>query len=149
MGADVWYNPNLLGGSIEYDVDLSQTGCSCDFAVYLTRMPWIDEGGNPVPHDDKTYYCDSSGVQDNALCPSYDIQESNMFNLMARSKACYRPNRFEHYSACYDTGQCIQTTRDVYQDQYAPNDNATINTKLPYHVKVSFDENADYVTEIS
>lgn len=35
-----WYNPhyflpNLLGGSVEYDVDLSQHECGCIAAFYL------------------------------------------------------------------------------------------------------------------
>ena len=62
MGPNNWYMPNLLGGSIEYDLDISQTGGSCDFAVYLTRMPWVDENGDPAPQSDKTYYCDANGI---------------------------------------------------------------------------------------
>ena len=149
MGPDNWYMPNLLGGSLEYDLDISQTGCSCDFAVYLTRMPWRDEQGTPTPHDDKTYYCDSNGINDKAYCPNFDIHESNPFNFMARAKSCSRPNRFEHYTACNETGQCTRTTYDQYQDQFSPKDDSTINTKQPFHVKVSFDLEANYVIELS
>jgi len=37
-----WYIPNLVGGSIEFDVDLSQAGCSCNAALYLVSMPGYD-----------------------------------------------------------------------------------------------------------
>ena len=40
-----FFMPNLLGGSIEYDVDLSQAGCSCNAALYLNKMPGKDVGG--------------------------------------------------------------------------------------------------------
>ena len=29
-----YFTPNMLGGSIEYDIDLSQVGCGCITAIY-------------------------------------------------------------------------------------------------------------------
>ena len=37
-----FYTPHLLGGSVEYDVDLSQSNCGCIAAFYLVRMPGKD-----------------------------------------------------------------------------------------------------------
>ena len=34
-----YFMPKLLGGSIEYDVDLSQVGCGCITAFYAVVMP--------------------------------------------------------------------------------------------------------------
>ena len=149
MGPSNWYMPNLLGGSLEYDLDISQSGCSCDFAVYLTRMPWHDLYGNPAPHSDKSYYCDANGIQDGAFCPNFDIHESNTFNFMARAKSCTRPNRFEHYTECNLTGQCTRTTWQTHGSAYSPDAGSIINTKLPFHVKVSFDDEANYAIELS
>lgn len=33
---------NLLGGVLEYDIDLSMVGCSCLTALYTVTMPGID-----------------------------------------------------------------------------------------------------------
>lgn len=112
-------------------------------------MPWLDESGNPAPQDDKTYYCDANGIDNNALCPNFDIHELNTYNFMARAKSCSRPNRFEHYSACNGTGQCTRTTWDQFQDQFSPSDSASIDTSKPFHVKVAFDEEANYVIDLT
>merc|ERR1712086_397476 len=44
-----YYSPSLMGGSLEYDVNLSESGCSCDAAVYLTKMPALDANGKEFP----------------------------------------------------------------------------------------------------
>ena len=41
-----YFMPNLLGGSMEYDVDLSEAGCACNAALYLIGMPARDREGN-------------------------------------------------------------------------------------------------------
>jgi hypothetical protein len=42
---NAYFKPNLLGGSMEYDVDLSQAGCGCNAAFYMIGMPGIGEDG--------------------------------------------------------------------------------------------------------
>ena len=34
-----YFKPNLLGGSVEFDVDLSDSGCGCLTALYAIVMP--------------------------------------------------------------------------------------------------------------
>ena len=34
-----YFRPNLLGGSVEYDVDLSHHECGCIAAFYLVSLP--------------------------------------------------------------------------------------------------------------
>lgn len=70
-----FYTPNLLGGSIEYDVDLSQMGCGCIAAFYLVKSPAKDEGGN-FDNTDGFYYCDAQAVT-GQYCPEFDIMEAN------------------------------------------------------------------------
>lgn len=43
---DELFTPNLLGGSMEYDVDLSQAGCNCVAAVYMIAMPAKNSDGS-------------------------------------------------------------------------------------------------------
>lgn len=40
-----YYKPNLMGGSVEYDVDLSQQNCGCVAAFYLVGMPGKNSAG--------------------------------------------------------------------------------------------------------
>lgn len=62
LGDDNFYGINLLGGSIEYDVDLSQSGCSCNAALYLIKMPGRDVSGKPSKGGDEDFYCDANMV---------------------------------------------------------------------------------------
>jgi len=76
--SDPWsfFTPNLLGGSVEYDVDLSQMECGCVAAFYLVLSPALDWNGNPVPGSGNDYYCDANQVG-GSWCPEFDIMEAN------------------------------------------------------------------------
>lgn len=73
-----FYAPNLLGGSVEYDVDLSQSNCGCIAAFYLVGMPGKDRNGN-FWNTDGYYYCDANQVDGN-YCPEFDIMEANQWS---------------------------------------------------------------------
>jgi len=72
-----YYKPNLLGGSLEYDVDLSQADCGCLATLYLVRAPAHDESGNYATTDG-FYYCDAQAVG-GEYCPEFDIMEANKY----------------------------------------------------------------------
>ena len=71
-----YFSPNLLGATVEYDVDLSIMGCGCVAALYLVSMPARNEDGSFNPSGDSLYYCDANAVG-GALCPEFDIMEAN------------------------------------------------------------------------
>lgn len=54
-----FFRPNLLGGSIEFDVDLTTRNCGCVAALYLVGMPGKDQNGN-LWNTDGYYYCDAN-----------------------------------------------------------------------------------------
>ena len=56
---DMYFKPNLLGGSIWYTVDLSQHECNCVAAAYLVKMPGKDANGNTWWDTDGYGYCDA------------------------------------------------------------------------------------------
>ena len=58
LNPETFYKPNLLGGSVEYDVDLSNIECGCIAAFYLVRAPARDSSGN-YNQTDGFYYCDA------------------------------------------------------------------------------------------
>lgn len=59
MDPTQFYKPNLLGGSVEYDVDLSASNCGCVAAFYLVGAPGNDQSGN-YWNTDGYYYCDAN-----------------------------------------------------------------------------------------
>ena len=42
LDTSAYFKPNLLGGSMEFEVDMSQVGCNCVAALYGVRMPALD-----------------------------------------------------------------------------------------------------------
>jgi len=62
---DNYFRPNLLGGSMEYDVDLSQVSCGCNAALYTIRMPGVGSNGLPFESSDGLHYCDAASVGGN------------------------------------------------------------------------------------
>jgi len=70
-----YYRPNLLGGSLDYDVDLSLSNCGCIAAFYLVKTPGKASNGN-YWNTDGYYYCDGNQVGGN-YCPEFDIMEAN------------------------------------------------------------------------
>ena len=71
-----YFRPNLLGGSVEYDVDLSHHECGCIAAFYLVSMPGKHEDGSLWMNTDGWGYCDANKVDGN-WCPEFDIMEAN------------------------------------------------------------------------
>ena len=76
-----YFKPNLLGGSIEFDVDLSQSGCGCLTALYTIVMP-ADQNT-----DDPFKYCDAASVG-GYMCPEFDVMEANKYAWRTTSHKC-------------------------------------------------------------
>lgn len=43
LDLEQYFNVNLLGGSIEYDVNVDQAECGCILALYATTMPAVND----------------------------------------------------------------------------------------------------------
>jgi hypothetical protein len=46
MDPTKYFKPNLLGATVEYDVNLSNRNCGCVAAFYLVKAPGKDKNGN-------------------------------------------------------------------------------------------------------
>jgi hypothetical protein len=86
----MYYSPDLLGSYIQYDIDLSESHCSCNAAFYLVSMPGYDSNGNPDPAQGKDYYCDANQVGGN-YCPEMDIMEANQYAFAITPHTCNSP----------------------------------------------------------
>jgi len=66
-----FWTPNLLGGSVEWDADMSQHECGCFNTFYTVAMPGRDNGGGLWTADD-FFYCDGNQVGGD-YCPEFDL----------------------------------------------------------------------------
>jgi len=64
---------NLLGRTMRYTTDMSDLGCGCNAAFYLTNMHQ-----NSQPSECSDYYCDTNICGQS--CAEMDIQEGNKFS---------------------------------------------------------------------
>jgi hypothetical protein len=100
-----YFAPNLLGGSVEYDIDLSSHECGCIAAFYLVSMPGKDSNGNLWMDTDGWGYCDANQVSGN-YCPEFDIMEANKWAWASTPHKCDAPSDKGFYSNCDRGGQC-------------------------------------------
>lgn len=87
LDTDQYYTPNLLGGAIEYDVDLSSVMCGCVSSVSVVGMPLLDNWKDPF------HYCDANRMGDPTgyLCPEFDIMQANRHAFHAAAHSCDSP----------------------------------------------------------
>lgn len=92
-----YFTPDMLGGYMEYDVDLSQVGCGYITALYTVLMPGVDNDGDPFK------YC-GSGSGAAAKCPEFDIMEANMYGFRGVAHKCASPDENGVYTDCDPRG---------------------------------------------
>ena len=100
-----FFKPNMLGGSVEWDIDLSNHECGCIAAWYMVKMPGVDESGKLWMDTDGYGYCDANQVDGN-WCPEFDIMEANKYSWATTPHKCDSPNTAGFYSYCDQGGTC-------------------------------------------
>jgi len=85
-----YFKPSLLGGYVEYDVDLSRQECNCIAAFYAVRMPGKNADGS-YHHSDPFAYCDANQVG-GLYCPEFDLMEANKVSFNGTAHKCDAPN---------------------------------------------------------
>ena len=101
-----YFMPNMLGGYMSYDVDLSNLPCGCITAMYQVMMPAKQENGDLW--EKNLWYCDAQGSKYGIMsCPEFDIMEANTWGFHTTAHACDAPNEFGWYPACDIAGQAV------------------------------------------
>ena len=121
LGPNNFFMPNLLGGKVSFDVDLSQMECGCVAAFYLVRMPAKNWDGSYIPGPGGDYYCDANQVG-GTFCPEFDIMEANQYAFQTTPHTCNSPTDQGHYDWCDKGGQCHNNTKDMDWNTLGPGD---------------------------
>ena len=118
-----YYHP-YLGGSVTFDVDVSDVGCGCRAGVYLTTLNEDTCTWDP--------YLDSEPA-----CSTIEIMEASAWNFSSRTSPC-------EYGLCPEEDSCSAATTGT---DIGPGITYTIDSSRSFSVKVEFwadeDENGD------
>ena len=132
------FKPKLLGGYLQYTVDLSSSTCGCVAALYTALLPGRTPSGEYEKSGDGLYYCDASAVDGN-YCTEFDVMEANKWSWRSTPHACVEPeNGF--YSSCDKSGQCHVSHTQLGEKGFGPGAEYTIDTELPVTVRADFSE---------
>ena len=129
-----YFTPNLLGGVMEYDVDLSEVSCGCVSAIYQTLMPAVNHTTDPFG------YCDANQIE-NRWCPEFDVMEANRHAFHVTGHNCDAPDAEGVYPNCDRGGKC---TMDILvnddKKDYGLGAEFAIDTTYSFHVKMEYHE---------
>jgi len=136
-----FYSPNLLGGALEYDVDLSNVSCGCVSSVSVVGMPAVDNWRDPFQ------YCNANRLNDprGHLCPEFDIMQANGYAFQSEAHRCEAPVDGV-YSRCHQSNCSLNTSHVRPLNAYGKGASYRINTEEPFHVKMDFlDQNDQFM----
>jgi hypothetical protein len=135
--ATSFLKPQLLGGSVEYDIDMTKANCGCDADIYLVALPAISADGQ-YDNTDGYWYCGANYGK--AKCPEFDIMEGNKYGFHTAAHPCDAPTVDGHYETCSGHSECFLDQNDY--GGYGPGADV-IDSDSTFHVKVNFNSTDD------
>ena len=128
LAADSYAYFSLLGKRLSYDLDLSNSGCSCNAALYWVSMPGYGADGTLAPGDMGNYYCDANK---HALQFEHASTGHSRIDLNTRPSASHAVahrwqgwrslvlgdglRRSQHAHDASDAAQMLGSSREVHQ----------------------------------
>jgi len=91
LDKNAYFKPDLLGGFMQYEVDLSKVGCNCVTQVLGLAMPAVDETA------DEFGYCTAHSSE---KCPQQNIMVANKYGFKANTRSCEAPNADGIFEEC-------------------------------------------------
>lgn len=118
---DSAYYHDYLGGSMDFEVDLSQVDCASASGIYLVASrdgdcDWDAKDGDSAPQ-----------------CSRVEIMEANKLGFTTASYPC-------DFGVCSST---LNAKRNTDEQQYGPGADHTIDTTQPFSVSTRFFANKD------
>jgi len=120
---------DFRGKTLRYTTDISQAGCGCNAALYLTSMRQ-----NKKPSECGDYYCDANNVCGES-CAEIDIQEANRFSWHSTLHGSWdQIGKGKGYGG---GGPGWNGPRDWSAQDFGP-DGRCVDTNAPFEVSVYF-----------
>lgn len=122
------YGHDLLGGSFNYTVDVSNVGCACAAGAFFVDL------------NDEECSWNAKDEDVTPQCASIEIMEANIYGFNVASNPC-------EFGSCDIVSQCrasITTDSDVGGTEvYGYGSGYSIDTSMPYKVSTKFWANQD------
>lgn len=141
IGTDIYFKPNLLGGSIEFDVDLSGAGCGCMTSFQLKALPGLNEDGTVRISNGGIPDCRAPNSNNRAKCPEWRLHEANTADFTAWTHSCdAKADGSFVYETCPRDNSCRQKMKlaEPRGEAYGPGNDFVIDTSQEYHQKTEF-----------
>ena len=138
------FKPNLLGATVEYDIDLSKADCGCLDKLSLAAMP-ATIGDSGYDRSDRLYYCDANIEKKGAHCSEVNLMKANKYALETVMRNCYKQYHGEGMDQTVEV-KCSHAdsmaSSEWFQDKkaYGPGSEYTIDTRKPVHIRHEFGE---------
>lgn len=113
------YWHDYVGGTVEYEVDVSNVGCECAASAFLVQL------------NDENCSWDAYESGSTPQCSRVELMESNIWGFNVASYPC-------------ENGQCEATSASqtsataIDAMAYGPSSDYTVDTTKPYTVKTQF-----------
>ena len=113
------YWHKYIGGTLMFDVDVSNVDCECAAGVYLVELndehcSWNEKSPGETPQ-----------------CATVDVMEANKHGFRAQSLPC-------EFGVCDEESQCSASANAVSNMMYGPGAEYIINTQEKFCVKTQF-----------
>mmetsp|Transcript_11879 Transcript_11879/g.15125 ORF Transcript_11879/g.15125 Transcript_11879/m.15125 type:complete len:256 (-) Transcript_11879:1506-2273(-) len=121
-GTSTFYMPNMVGGAIEYDLNLSSVGCGCVAGLYAVNV---------------SNQCNSElNIEiDSPQCASIDLMQANVAGFQTQMHPCAN-------GTCDAVSQCSYTMAKEGEAKYGAGaygrNGSLINTKDTFRVRTEF-----------
>ena len=112
-----WHQYN--GGTLMFDVDVSNVGCECAAGVYLVELDEDHCSWNEKRRDEKPQ------------CATIDVMEANQHGFKTQSMPC-------EFGVCDEESQCSASANAAGSMNYGSGPEYLINTQEKYCVKTQF-----------
>jgi hypothetical protein len=113
------YWHDYVGGTVEFEVDVSDVGCECAASAFLVQLN--DENCSWNSYDRDTV----------PQCSRIELMESNIWGFNVASYPC-------EFGQCEATSASQTSAWDIDSMAYGPGSDNTIDTTKPYSVKTHF-----------
>jgi len=126
MDDSTWwsYKHKYAGGSVAFDVDVSDVGCACAAGVYLAKVDDVQCGWDAY----------DQGVT--PQCGTVDLMEANIWGFNTQSLPC-------EFGECEAQSQCRRKASDDDHMAYGPGSDYIIDSTKSFRVKSEFWTNKD------